>query len=61
MTDQKKPEAIADEDLDTAQGGFKAGLSMRGVKGVVTLPDAQEMERDPGARKVIVATGDGSI
>ena len=22
MTDQKKPETIADEDLDTAQGGF---------------------------------------
>lgn len=57
MTDQKKLEAIVDEDLDTAQGGFKAGLGMRGVKGVVTLPDAQEAKQGADTKLVSMEEG----
>ncbi|MEM1298045.1 MAG: hypothetical protein AAGH68_02105 [Pseudomonadota bacterium] len=71
MTDQKKPDAIADDDLDTAQGGMLSfGAETTTVKGKDTRDSYANLEvshaRKPGgkdldSRKIVVAGGDGGI
>lgn len=54
MTDRKKPQAIADDDLEGAQGG----LYSTSAAGTELMTDASTMET---RRKLRRASGDGFI
>lgn len=49
MTDQKKPEDIADDNLDAVQGGALCNNEM--IEEVMTLDDASRIQQGKRAKK----------